>query len=77
MVSKILDLPPGVASTAGECGIRTEVTAYVLEGTLHLSLAGSQEVLEHGDCIVVDTDQALVWTAAGDSRCRILSVTAK
>jgi transcriptional regulator with XRE-family HTH domain len=77
LVSKILDLPPGVASTVGECGSRKELTAYVLEGTLHVSIAGAPEVLEQGDCIVVNTNQTLVWSADAGSPCRILSVSAK
>jgi len=77
LISKILQLPAGVASTFGGCGNRTELTAYVLEGTLHVSIAGSPEVLEQGDCIVVNTDQVLVLSAAADSRCRALIVSAK
>lgn len=44
LISKILELPAGVTSTIGECGSRTELTAYVLEGTLQVSIGGSQEV---------------------------------
>lgn len=77
LVSRILDLPPGSATTVGECGTKSEFTAYVIEGRLHVSIAGSQEVLEPGDCIVVNTDQPVVWSADANSRCRILSVLAK
>jgi transcriptional regulator with XRE-family HTH domain len=77
LVSKIVDFPPGVAASVGECGSRTEVTAYVLEGSLHLSIAGAPEVLEQGDCIVMNTDQVLVWSADPASRCRVLIVSAK
>lgn len=77
LVSKIVDLPAGVASTVGECGSASEVTAYVLEGTLHVSLAGSHGILEQGDCMVAHTDQALIWSADAEAPCRILSVSAK
>ncbi|HEY2470464.1 MAG TPA: helix-turn-helix domain-containing protein [Terracidiphilus sp.] len=77
LVSKLIELPPGAPSTTGTRGARTELTAYVLEGTLRLSFAGSEEVLEQGDVVVVDTDQMLIWSAAGDSLCRILTVSVK
>lgn len=77
LVSQIVDLPAGTASAVSECGTRTALTAYLLEGTLHVSIAGAQELLEQGDCIVVDTDQAFIWQATKNSRCRILSVSAK
>lgn len=61
----------------GESGSKSELTAYVLEGTLQVNTAGSKELLEEGDCIVLNTDQAVVWGAAANSRCRILSVSVK
>jgi hypothetical protein len=42
-----------------------------------VSVAGSSEVLEEGDSIVVTTDQGLIWSADEKSMCRILSVSVK
>jgi transcriptional regulator with XRE-family HTH domain len=76
-VSKIFDLAAGSAATVGQCGSRSDVMAYVIEGTLHVSIAGSQEELQQGDCMVVSTDQVLVWSADMHSACRVLAVFAK
>jgi transcriptional regulator with XRE-family HTH domain len=77
LLSQIIELPAGVSSAAGECGSITEVTAFVIEGTLRVSVAGSNETLEVGDSIVVTTDQPIVWSATEESPCRLLSVSAK
>jgi transcriptional regulator with XRE-family HTH domain len=75
--SQILALPAGASITTGECGSVTETTAYVLEGTLHISAAGTSEALEIGDSIVITSDQPVIWSAEGKSPCRFLSVSAK
>lgn len=49
------------------------LTAYVLEGTLQLSIDGSEEVLNPGDCLVLDTDTTFLW-AAPETECRVLVV---
>jgi transcriptional regulator with XRE-family HTH domain len=77
LVAKLLTLPPGTALTVSERGLKSNIMAYVLDGTLQLSLNASREVLEPGDCVVLDTDAFLVWSAVGDSPCHILSVSQK
>jgi transcriptional regulator with XRE-family HTH domain len=77
LASQIVELPAGVSTTTGECGSITETTAYVLEGTLHVCAAGTCEALEPGDSIVLSTDQVIVWSAASQAACRLLSVSAK
>ena len=77
MVARIIDLPPGVPSAVSESGSRTELFAQVLEGRLQLSSAGMNEVLETGDCAVLDTDEPAVWSALGNSACKVLSVLAR
>jgi transcriptional regulator with XRE-family HTH domain len=74
-VAKLLDVPPGAASSITESGARTELTAYVIEGTLQLSIAGTEEVLHTGDCVVLNTDAVVVWNAP-ESHCRVLTVFA-
>jgi transcriptional regulator with XRE-family HTH domain len=77
LVSQILALPAGASVTTGECGSITETTAYVLEGTLHISAAGTSEALEIGDSVVLTSDQPVIWSTEGKSPCRFLSVSAK
>jgi quercetin dioxygenase-like cupin family protein len=48
---------------------------YVLEGKLQLDAGGMREVLEAGDCVCMESEMALAWSAAGKHRCRILAVT--
>ena len=76
LVSQILDMPAGAAVTTGECGSITETTVHVLEGVLHVSAAGTSEVLDTGDSIVITSDQPVIWSAEGKFPCRILSVSA-
>lgn len=77
LVAKIMEIPAGVSWSIGHPGTRTELTAYVLEGILHLITAGSQEVLNRGDCIVLDTDTTSLWTAPPETQCRVLVVFAR
>jgi transcriptional regulator with XRE-family HTH domain len=51
------------------CGL-----VYVIEGRLQLDSGGLHEVLDAGDCVFVESLMPLVWSAAGKSRCRVLSV---
>lgn len=75
-VSKIVDLPAGITWNLRECGAPTELTAYVLEGQLRLSVAGTKDVLQPGDCLVLNTQETVVWSTP-NTRCRVLAVFAK
>jgi len=75
-LSKLIDIPAGASLQLAEGRARTQLTAYVLDGTLHMSAAGSDEVLHTGDCFVLDTDATVTWTAAV-YRCRVLVVFAQ
>jgi transcriptional regulator with XRE-family HTH domain len=72
-VSQIIDIPAGVMFDAGQSGARTELTAYVLRGTLRMSTAGMLDTVDAGDCFVLETDGAVFWIS-GDSGCRVLVV---
>lgn len=72
-LAQIIEIPARASVTLGECGALAELTAYVIEGTLHASIAGSLETLEPGDSVVVTTDQPMVWSAL-DSVCKLLAV---
>lgn len=75
-LSKVVDIPAGVTFNVGDAATRTELTAYVLEGPLHMTAAGVSDVLRTGDSFVLETDAAVMWTAAS-SRCRVLAVFAR
>jgi len=75
-LAQILEIPAGVSLSIGECGSINELTAYIIEGTLRTSVAGSNETLEPGDSIVATTDQPMVWRAE-QSQCRVLVVFAR
>lgn len=77
LVSQIIELPAGHSSKIGEFGKPSEVTAFVIQGTLHMSFGGSLETLEEGDTIVVSSDLPMLWSAGANSGCRVLSVTPK
>lgn len=51
------------------CGV-----IYVLEGRLQLAAGGMQEVLDTGDCVCLDSQMTITWSAAGKNRCRVLAV---
>jgi transcriptional regulator with XRE-family HTH domain len=70
----ILECPSGVTSTIVEYGQRNEITAYVIEGTLELNIAGDKESLEAGDCAVLDTSGSVFFGAGKGSACRALIV---
>jgi transcriptional regulator with XRE-family HTH domain len=76
-VSRILEIPAGVSWSIGNPGARTELTGYVIAGVLHLTSAGSEEVLNPGDCLVLDTDATSLWTASPETSCRVLAVFAR
>jgi len=74
-LSKIIDIPAGATLQLIQGGARTQLTGYILEGTLQMTSAGSEEVLHTGDCVVMDTDGNVIWSAPA-SRCRVLAVFA-
>ena len=77
LLSQVIEIVAGGSFTATEYGSTTEVTAYVISGTLEVTLGNSQEVLQPGDSIVITTDQPIVWTAPTSSPCRMLAVFAR
>jgi transcriptional regulator with XRE-family HTH domain len=74
--SKIVDIPAGATLNVGGAALRTELTAYVLAGPLSITVAGTVDVLQTGDCIVFDTDAAIIF-AALENPCRLLTVFAR
>ena len=75
-IARIVDIPARTLFSLVGGGTRTHLTAYVLEGVLHMKAQGVEDVLQTGDCIVMDTDAEIQWWSA-DSRCRVLTVFAQ
>lgn len=75
LVAQLIEFPAkGVASiSAGNDEVSGLV--YVLEGQLKLDSGGMQETLEAGDCVYVESDMTLAWSAEGKHRCRVLAVS--
>jgi glyoxylate utilization-related uncharacterized protein len=71
----LVDLAPGGSSTEPEIDNAHALLVYVLDGRLHLDVAGMRETLETGDCAYLESDLPLAWGAAGKQRCRLLTVT--
>jgi len=75
LVARMVELPAGVAGMLSEAGRPVCAVIYVLEGTLRLDAGGMHETLEAGDCVYLDSEMAIGWSAAGADRCRALMVT--
>jgi transcriptional regulator with XRE-family HTH domain len=74
LVAQMIEFPAGGAACTSDCLHHTNGLMYVLEGQLQLDSGVLHELLESGDCVYVDSDMALAWSAAGKHRCRVLAV---
>ena len=75
LFARMVELPAGVTGMMSEAGRPLCAVVYVLEGKLQLDAGGMHESLDSGDCIFVDTEMAIGWSASGPDRCRGLMVT--
>lgn len=75
LFARMVELPAGVSGMMSEAGRPLCAVVYVLEGKLQLDAGGMHEALDAGDCIFVDTEMAIGWSASGSERCRVLMVT--
>jgi transcriptional regulator with XRE-family HTH domain len=75
LVARMVELPSGVSGMISEAGRPVCAVVYVLEGKLQLDAGGMHEALEAGDCVYLDSEMAISWSAAGAERCRALMVT--
>ena len=75
LVARMIEFPAGQTGTMTEPGSAICALVYVLEGKLQLDAGGLHETLETGDCVYIDSDIAMAWSAGGGSRCRALVVT--
>ncbi len=75
LVAQMIEFPAGGASCTTDSRYEKNALVYVLEGKLQMDAGGMHEVLEAGDCVCIESEMALAWSAAGKHRCRILAVT--
>ena len=75
LVARVIEYSPGATGLMSEGGHSLCSVVYVLEGELLMNSGGLHEALEKGDCVYVDSDMAIAWSAGGTDRCRVLVVT--
>lgn len=74
LVTMLIELVPGTASTLDEMNQESCGVLYVLEGQLKLQTGGLTEVLDPGDCAYMDSLMPITWSAGGQQCCRLLLV---
>jgi HTH-type transcriptional regulator, repressor for puuD len=72
MQVQMVELLAGTTSSLPIGQRLSALMAYVLEGRLELDVGGMRETLETGDCMCLETEMPVVWSAAGKHPCRIL-----
>jgi transcriptional regulator with XRE-family HTH domain len=73
--AKEIEFPSGVVGVLTKIGKSFRGVIYVLEGSLKLDSSGTLDVLETGDCVCLDSEMLITWSANGTLRCRALIVT--
>jgi transcriptional regulator with XRE-family HTH domain len=76
LVAQMVELSPGATASLPPGSSSSAVMAYVLEGRLELDAGGMREILEAGDCVCLESEMPMSWSAAGKRRCRILMASA-
>ena len=74
LIAQLIEFPPAGATYITEPSRETSGFVYVLEGRLQMNAGGMQEILETGDCVYIESKMPLACSAAGNQRCRALSV---
>jgi transcriptional regulator with XRE-family HTH domain len=74
LLAEMIEFTPGGVTSSADCFRESSGMIYVLEGSLKLDAGGLEEILEAGDCACMESDMTLAWSAAGKSRCRVLTV---
>jgi transcriptional regulator with XRE-family HTH domain/quercetin dioxygenase-like cupin family protein len=75
ITARMVEFPGGAAASTSDCFQETSGLVYVLEGQLQLDSGGLHELLDAGDCVYVESDMPLAWSAADKNRCRVLAVS--
>ena len=75
LVAQLIEFPAGGVASISDGFQEVSGLVYVLEGKLQLDSGGLRETLEEGDCLYVESDMTLTWSAVGKHRCRVLAVS--
>jgi transcriptional regulator with XRE-family HTH domain len=75
LVAQLIEFPAGGLASISDGSQEVNGLVYVLEGKLQLDSGGLQETIEEGDCVYVESDMTLSWSAVGKHRCRVLAVS--
>jgi len=75
LVARVVEFPIGVVGTLTDVGTPLSGVVYVFEGSLQFVVGSAQELLQAGDCVCMETDMLITWSANGTSSCRALVVT--
>jgi hypothetical protein len=75
LVAKVVEFPTRVEGTLTEVGSALSSVVYVFEGSLQFGVGGAQELLEAGDCVCLESEKLITWSASGTSSCWALVVT--
>ncbi len=75
LLAREIEFPAGVVGVLTKVGETFKGVIYVLEGSLKLDSSGTCDLLEAGDCVCLDSEMLITWSANGKSRCRALVVT--
>lgn len=75
LVARMVELPAGVSGMISEAGRPVCAVIHLLEGKLQLDAGGMHEMLDAGDCVYLDSEMAIAWSASGAERCRVLMIT--
>lgn len=75
--ASMVEFTEDVLVAASEPGKPLSCVVYVVEGVLHMNVAGVTELLRTGDCACIDTDMTITWGSGSRDQCRILLVGAR
>jgi len=74
LIAQMVEFPPGSANAFIDAFHETGAVIYVLEGRLRIDSGNMHEMLETGDCLCMESDAPMAWSAADKHRCRVLAV---
>lgn len=75
LIAEMVEVPASGANAllSGE-NRETRGLVYVVEGSLQIEAGATDEVLDVGDCVVIESAMHIVWKANGKQRCRVITV---
>jgi transcriptional regulator with XRE-family HTH domain len=74
LIAQMIEFPAGGTTVAVDSFRETCGLVYVLDGRLELKAGSLHEILETGDCVYIESEMALAWSAEGKLSCRVLAV---